>query len=161
MECKLYKIIELGGKPGSGNLILGEIVYFHVDECIIDTKNRIDPYKIDQIGRAGGSWYTSIKDSLFSLEKPAGIGIGFDNIPKTFLNSCLTGNQLAKLASIHSIPNLSSNCPNYSSLNHAIDDIIECINNNDIDQAWKIILCWCGDFWKIRSIRCGRVCTYL
>jgi len=142
MECKLYKIIELGGKPGSGNLILGEIVYFHVDECIIDTKNRIDPYKIDQIGRAGGSWYTSIKDSLFSLKKPSGIGIGFDNIPQNFLNSQLTGNQLAKLASINSIPELTFNCKNYSTINMAINDIAVCLNNNDINKAWQIILFW-------------------
>ena len=27
-ECKLIDIIELGGKPGSGNLILGEICHF-------------------------------------------------------------------------------------------------------------------------------------
>ena len=32
MECKLYDIIDLGNKPASGNLILGEIVMFHVSE---------------------------------------------------------------------------------------------------------------------------------
>ena len=143
MECKLYKIIELGGKPGSGNLILGEIVFFHIDESIIDIDNKIDPYKIDQIGRAGGSWYTKMKKSLFSLKKPLGIGIGFDNIPKTFLDSELTGNQLAKLASIDSIPNLKSiNNQSYSSLGLALSDIKECIKNNDIDKAWQIILFW-------------------
>ena len=33
MECKLYNIIELGKNPGSGNLILGEVIHFHVSEC--------------------------------------------------------------------------------------------------------------------------------
>ena len=87
MECKLHKIISLGGKPASGNLILGEIVYFHIEKSIIDSDNKIDPFKIDQVGRAGGSWYTKVKDSLFDLKKPSGIGVGFDNIPASFLNS--------------------------------------------------------------------------
>ena len=29
-----------------------------------DIDNKIDPYKIDQIGRAGGSWYTKMKKSF-------------------------------------------------------------------------------------------------
>lgn len=143
MECKLHKIIELGGKPGSGNLILGEIVFFHVDQSIIDTDNKIDAFKIDQIGRAGGSWYTSIKESLFSLEKPSGIGIGFDNIPKTFLKSDLTGNQLARLASINSTSHLKdTNYQNKTNLLLAIEDVKECIKKNEIDKAWQIILSW-------------------
>ena len=35
MECKLYKIIKLGGKPASGNLILGEICMFHIKDNLL------------------------------------------------------------------------------------------------------------------------------
>ena len=35
MECKLYNIIDLGGNPGSGNLILGEVLQFHINKEII------------------------------------------------------------------------------------------------------------------------------
>ena len=112
MECKLHKIIELGGKPGSGNLILGEIVFFHIDQSIIDTDNKIDAFKIDQIGRAGGSWYTSIKESLFSLEKPSRIGIGFDNIPKTFLPQFFWEKVGAPCIFIYGYQRFENNCFN-------------------------------------------------
>ena len=64
MECKLYDIIYLGNKPASGNLILGEIVNFHISEDIIDGDNVVDPYKLDAISRLGGSWYSKSKDGL-------------------------------------------------------------------------------------------------
>jgi len=142
MECKLHKIISLGGKPASGNLILGEIVYFHVEKSIIDSDDKIDPFKINQVGRAGGSWYTKVKDSLFDLKKPAGLGIGFDNIPENFLNSQLTGNQLAKLASINNIPNLTIDYKKNLDFNLVISDIVKCIDNDNVDKAWQIILFW-------------------
>ena len=41
MECKLHDIIELGGKPASGNLILGEIVQFHINEKILTKTNSV------------------------------------------------------------------------------------------------------------------------
>ncbi len=142
MECKLHKIISLGGKPASGNLILGEIVYFHIEKSIIDSDNKIDPFKINQVGRAGGSWYTKVKDSLFNLKKPAGLGVGFDNIPRKFLNSQLTGNQLAKLASISNIPDLTTDYKKSLDFNTVISDIVKCIDNDNIHKAWQIILFW-------------------
>ena len=36
MECKLSNIIELGRKPGSGNLILGEVLCFHINNDILE-----------------------------------------------------------------------------------------------------------------------------
>ena len=49
MECKLHDIIYLGNKPASGNLILGEIVMFHVSEEILDPNGIIDPILLDAI----------------------------------------------------------------------------------------------------------------
>ena len=46
MECKLYNILELGGNPGSGNLILGEIICFHIRKDILNNNNEIDPHKL-------------------------------------------------------------------------------------------------------------------
>ena len=63
MECKLIKILELGGKPSSGNLILGEVLMFHIKEDILDDRGRVDLRKIDQVGRSGGPWYTEVKKS--------------------------------------------------------------------------------------------------
>ena len=142
MECKLHSIIELGGKPASGNLILGEVVLFHVSKDIISKDTTIDPYQIDQVGRSGGSWYTEIKKSLFSFKKPSRIGIGFDTIPNEFLNSTLTGNQLAQLASISEVPSLKENDNCIKEFDFVLDSIINHLKNNKIEEAWQIILNW-------------------
>ena len=141
MECKLIEIIDLGGKPGSGNLILGEVVFFHIDESLFDNDGSINPFKINQVGRNGGGWYTEVKKSLFSLSKPRGIGIGFDAIPLEFLDSKLTGNQLAKLASMIEVPELINiNIPiNFEDI---IKKISIMLDNDEVEKAWHFILKW-------------------
>ena len=67
MECKLREIINLGGQPGSGNLILGEVVMFHVKDNKIDANKYIDPRNINHVGRSGGGWYTSSLKSFFEF----------------------------------------------------------------------------------------------
>ena len=49
----MIDIIELGGKPGSGNLILGEILAFHIKDTIIDEDGSIDEKSMNLIGRMG------------------------------------------------------------------------------------------------------------
>jgi len=143
MECKLHSIIELGNKPGSGNLILGEVILFKVSNDIISNANRIDPEKIDQVGRAGGPWYTEIKKSLFKINKPDRIGVGFDNIPNFLLESNMPAKYLAKLAGVSKIPALNkSQLLNINDINIFIDDLIKIIDNNDIIAAWELILLW-------------------
>ena len=143
MECKLQSIVELGGKPASGNLILGEVVLFHINEEVISSDGLIDSTKINQVGRAGGPWYSEIKKSLFKLNKPKGVGIGFDCIPLKLLNSNLTGKQLAKLASISELPDFKNidstkNVP----FDFILDEIKILIDDDLIDDAWKIFISW-------------------
>ena len=140
MECKLHDIISLGGNPGSGNLILGEVLQFHINKSILTDTNQVDPYKLDPIARNGGSWYTEAKKGLFELKKPNNIGIGFDQLPNYILNSSLTGNQLAKLASIKSIPSFKDNMYTIDSKEELIKSIKNEIDKNDIDEAWQLIL---------------------
>ena len=142
MECKLNKIIELGNKPASGNLILGEVVLFHIDLKVLNKFNEIDPIKIDQVGRSGGPWYTEIKTSLFKLDKPTGLSIGFDNIPIEILNSNLTGNQLAKFASVKEVPKLEKKILVSKKLNEVINEIDKLLNQNKIHKAWQLVLSW-------------------
>ena len=140
MECKLHNIIELGNKPASGNLILGEVIMFHINESIIDN-NIIDPFKLDAIARNGGSWYTKSNKGLFEVKKPKNIGIGFDSIPDVVLKSDLTGNQLAKLASVDKKPTYLQN-KKYEKLNknQFISAIKFNIEQDKIVDAWQIIL---------------------
>lgn len=68
MECKLIEMKELGTNPGAGNMAICEVVKFHVDENIFDAKNKIDPRKIDLIGRNGGFYYTRVNfDAIFEM----------------------------------------------------------------------------------------------
>jgi flavin reductase (DIM6/NTAB) family NADH-FMN oxidoreductase RutF len=68
MECKLYLTIEIGALPGSGNLVLGEVVRFHVDDAYFDNF-KIDPDKLRPIGRMGGAAYTRTTDR-FEMLRP-------------------------------------------------------------------------------------------
>ena len=68
MECKLYLTLEIGELPGSGNLVLGEVVRFHVDDQYFDDF-KIDPDKLRPIGRMGGATYTRTTDR-FDMARP-------------------------------------------------------------------------------------------
>lgn len=68
MECKLYLLIEVGGGDGSGNLVLGEVVRFHIEDQYFDDF-RIDPGKLRPIGRMGGTTYTRTTDR-FDMTRP-------------------------------------------------------------------------------------------
>ncbi len=68
MECKLVNIIHFGTGPGSGYTVFGEVVRFHIADELFDNY-RIDPDKLDAIGRMGGPTYTRTKDR-FDLQRP-------------------------------------------------------------------------------------------
>lgn len=68
MECKLYLTFEIGEAPGSGSLVLGEVLRFHVDDRYFDDF-KIDPDKLRAIGRMGGASYTRTTDR-FDMARP-------------------------------------------------------------------------------------------
>lgn len=106
-ECKVNQVIELGDKGGAGNLFICQITKIHVAEHILNEKGRIDPLKVDQVGRCGGDYYVRTNaQTMFELPKPLQtLGIGFDTLPSTILKSTiLTGNDLGQLASVEQIP---------------------------------------------------------
>ena len=106
-ECKINDVVALGTQGGAGNLVICEVVRIHVAESILDEEGRISPIKIDQVARMGGHWYTRANKGLFQLPQPmTQIGIGFDALPTDIkTSSILTGNELAQLAGVESIPN--------------------------------------------------------
>jgi flavin reductase (DIM6/NTAB) family NADH-FMN oxidoreductase RutF len=56
MECKLLQVIYTGREPGSGVIVLGEVVRFHVREDLVEDF-RVDPAGLDAVGRmAGNTW---------------------------------------------------------------------------------------------------------
>ena len=107
MECKVLEIKHLGENGGAGNLVICEITKVHYDDGILDDNGKVDPFKIDLVGRMGGDWYCRANDdALFEVEKPlTTIGIGFDQLPEGIkASNYLTGNELAKLANFEAIP---------------------------------------------------------
>ncbi|MFN5622106.1 MAG: flavin reductase family protein [Flavobacteriales bacterium] len=106
-ECKINDVVALGTQGGAGNLVICEVVRIHVAESILDEEGRISPIKMDQVARMGGHWYTRANKGLFQLPQPmTQIGIGFDALPADIKTSTiLTGNELAQLAGVESLPN--------------------------------------------------------
>lgn len=105
-ECKVKQVIPTGEEGGAGNLIICEVLLVHISEDILDASGKVDPHLLDVVGRMGGDWYCRANgEALFTLSKPSREGIGFDQLPKSIRNSrVLTGNYLARLASVSSIP---------------------------------------------------------
>ena len=106
-ECKVIEVKELGTEGGAGNLIICEVVKFHINEAILDENGMIDQHKIDLVSRMGGNWYCrSDQQSMFEIQKPiTTCGIGFDALPIDILQSTiLTGNDLGHLAGIENLP---------------------------------------------------------
>ncbi len=105
-ECKIKDIIETGTEGGAGNLVICHVVKMHIREDILDEDGHIDQYKIDQVARMGGNWYTRARTGMFEVPKPLStLGIGVDSIPEEVRTSkVLTGNDLGKLGNVETLP---------------------------------------------------------
>jgi len=106
MECKLQEIIALGEHGGAGHLIICEVVKIHLDEKVVDG-NRINPHKIDLMGRMGRAYYTRASgDSIHTIvQSVTDISIGYDALPEHVRKSdILTGNDIGLLAGLTSWP---------------------------------------------------------
>jgi flavin reductase (DIM6/NTAB) family NADH-FMN oxidoreductase RutF len=70
MECKLLQIVEISAQPMGGNIVIGEVVRFHVDDRIIDAGSyKIDAEKLRAVGRMSGYDYARTRDR-FALVRP-------------------------------------------------------------------------------------------
>jgi len=106
-ECKILEVKPLGTEGGAGNLIICEVLLMHIKDEVLDTEERIDPFKLDAVARMGGNWYCRAQgDAIFEIPKPLSTkGIGVDQIPEYIRNSTvLTGNNLGRLGNIEQLP---------------------------------------------------------
>lgn len=107
MECKVNQIIPLGDKGGAGHLIICEILRMHIDETVLDANGRIDPHRIDLMGRMGRAFYVRASgEAIHTIVQPfSPPGIGFDQLPPSALASnILTGNNLGQMAGMPKPP---------------------------------------------------------
>jgi flavin reductase (DIM6/NTAB) family NADH-FMN oxidoreductase RutF len=106
-ECKVKEIVTLGEHGGAGHLIICDVLRIHIAENVIDEKGRIDPHKLDLVGRLGRAYYVRASGSaLFTLHQDQEvIPIGFDALPLAIRQSkVLTGNDLGQLAGLLAFP---------------------------------------------------------
>jgi len=68
MECRLRQVIEISPLPGGGNLVLGDVILFHIREDLL-VHGRIDPDRLRAIGRMGGPAYVRTRDR-FEMQRP-------------------------------------------------------------------------------------------
>jgi len=123
MECKVTDIITLGEDGGAGHLIICEVVRMHVKDEVIDENNRIDPHKIDLMGRMGRAFYVRASgDAVQTIIQPVTkISVGYDALPDFIKNSnVLSANNIAQLAGMESLGNM---------------DAVKAIQNNEEVQA--------------------------
>lgn len=110
MECEVQDIITLGDHGGAGHLVICKVLCMHVDERVLDENERIDPDKLDLMGRLGRAYYTRASGAAVeTIYQPFNeIGIGFDQLPAAIRHSSiLTGNEIAEFAALTIAPDIS------------------------------------------------------
>ncbi|MDZ4746620.1 MAG: flavin reductase family protein [bacterium] len=143
MECRMIDHIELRRDiGGNGNMILLEAVCFHVSDSVM-TDGRIDPRKMDLVARMGHSYYCRATD-IFEATQPSHICIGMDALPARIRNSdVLSGNDLAQLAYLESIPEKRSD---FAMPKNVVDSVSahaaakKLIQQGGVADAWQVLL---------------------
>jgi flavin reductase (DIM6/NTAB) family NADH-FMN oxidoreductase RutF len=155
-ECSVKEIKSLGANGGAGQLVIAEVLCMHIADEILTPDKKVDQKKTDHVARLGGNWYARITSTeLFQIDKPnANTGVGFDNLPEEMLKSeVLTGNHLAQLANVATMPVLLKNYKDdrldailqfFKPENNRIKRIHsyakELIDDGKITQAWQVLL---------------------
>ncbi len=71
MECRLHKVVYIGdGGPGSGALVIGEIVQYHIADALI-SDGKIDTGLLKPLGRLAGMEYTTLGKRFIIERKKA------------------------------------------------------------------------------------------
>ncbi|UMT75666.1 flavin reductase family protein [Staphylococcus roterodami] len=68
-ECKLSQIILLGDELDGADLIIGEIVTYHIDDSIYEGDFKINPHTLQAVSRLAGNDYAKI-GGLFTIDRP-------------------------------------------------------------------------------------------
>lgn len=68
-ECKLDRVIELGNDEVGNDLILGEVVQYHIADEVYIEPHKIDVKALHPVGRLAGNDYVRLGEE-FVLERP-------------------------------------------------------------------------------------------
>ncbi|MEW4923306.1 flavin reductase family protein [Algibacter sp. 2305UL17-15] len=153
-ECKVNEIVRLGTEGGAGNLVICEVVKFHIDDEFLNEDETINQKKLDLVARAGGDVYSRANKGFFEIPKPTlKLGIGVDSFPDYVKNSMiLTGNDLGMLANVEALPtqedvaifvkDSGSRYPKIKEASHREKHTLarKYLSFGDVQSAWKILL---------------------
>jgi len=107
MECRVTDILTLGDQGGAGHLIICNVVCMHIDESVLDENQRIDPHKIDLMGRMGRAFYVRASGAaVMSMPQSHKLPIvGYPNLPEHIRQSkFITANLIGALAGMKELP---------------------------------------------------------
>ena len=148
MECIVKDIIELGDQGGAGHLIICQVTKIAVSESIMEG-DRINPHKLDLMGRMGRNYYVRASgDAVVELHQGVTeIPIGWDGLPTHIKASkILSGNEICKLAAMTSIPVIDETESsvwkiNYAHLQNESKEEVAArlIKDNKMAEAWWLL----------------------
>ena len=152
-ECLVRQVIPLGDQGGAGNLIICEVVLAHFKEDILDDQGRIDPQKVDAVGRMGDNYYCRAHgQGIFAIPKPnTKMAVGLDQIPEGVRRSkILTGNDLGRLGNIEKLPDSAEieKVKGHPEVERALGEGEESVHRlaqklireNKTEEAWKVLM---------------------
>jgi len=107
MECEVQEVMPLGDQGGAGHLIICKVVCMHIEENILDQNEKIDPHKIDLVGRMGRAFYVRASgDAVSSMPQSQQLPIiGYPGLPDSIKwSSVFSANDIARLAGMKAWP---------------------------------------------------------
>ncbi len=70
-ECVTRQVIRTNpGVANGGNIVIGEVVYIHACDGLVNSRYHVDPVILDAIGRHGGNTYSTTRERF---EIPRGV----------------------------------------------------------------------------------------
>jgi len=142
MECKVKEIIKLGDHGGAGHLIICEVQVMHIEESVI-VDGRIDPHKMDLVGRMGRSYYVRASgDAVLTMyQSVVDSPIGYQQLPELAKHSdTLTGNDIGALAALTALPTdeeIASHLPNTENAEARAKELI---SNGQAGEALALLM---------------------
>lgn len=77
LECRAIQVVRLApAQPSGGNIVIGEVLWVYSDDEVIDASLRMDPARLDAIGRLAGISYCSTADRFDIPWGKAALGKG-------------------------------------------------------------------------------------
>ena len=161
MECRVREIQTLGEHGGAGHLIICEVVKMHIKDEVIDENGRIDPHKIDLMGRMGRAFYVRASGDAIKtiVQAVTELTIGYDALPTSIKNSkILSGNNIGQLAGLTEAPNQESimslkenddaikNILGKANVVEELHKLAKAILENDSQRKYGAQIAWLGEY---------------